>query len=127
MPPRGPALGTIVGSFKSAVTRRINALRDTPGARVWQRNYWEHIIRNGVGERRSPLHAIRRYIFENPLRWHLDRYNPAAMGTDPRAREIWHLMQQSSSAHHNSRPRPTQQPSNTDHTTHSTRTQEADP
>ncbi len=88
--PRGPvsgSLGAIVGSFKSAVTRRINELRGTPGARVWQRNYYEHIIRN-----ERALNAIRRYIVENPLRWHLDRYNPDRQGTDPMAREIWDLI-----------------------------------
>jgi len=88
--PRGPAsgsLGAVVGSFKSAVTRRINEMRGTPGARVWQRSYWEHIIRDD-----RALNAIRRYIAENPLRWHLDRYNPDAIGSDPLAHEIWHLM-----------------------------------
>jgi len=79
--PRGPAsgsLGAVVGSFKSAVTRRINEMRGTPGARVWQRNYYEHIIRDD-----RALNAIRRYIAENPLRWHLDRYNPDATGSAP--------------------------------------------
>ena len=94
--PRGPAphsLGAIVGSFKSAVTRRINVLRETPGARVWQRNYWEHIIRNAVrANGRSPLHAIRRYIVYNPARWAWDRYNPDAVGPDPWARDIWRMM-----------------------------------
>jgi len=40
------SLGAIVRAFKSATTRRINALNDTPGAPVWQRNYYEHILRN---------------------------------------------------------------------------------
>ena len=40
------SLGAIVRSFKSAVTGRINQLRDMPGTPFWQRNYWEHIIRN---------------------------------------------------------------------------------
>ena len=74
---------TIVRSFKSAATRRINALRGAPGSPVWQRNYYEHIIR---GE--SALQSIRRYITENPQRWHLDRYNPDALGPDPMAREM---------------------------------------
>ncbi len=89
--PRGPAsgsLGAIVGSFKSAVTQRINALRNTPGAPVWQRNYYEHIIRT-----ERALNAIRRYIAENPLRWHLDRYNPNATGADPQARDLWRMLQ----------------------------------
>ena len=47
--PRGPApdsLGTIIGQFKAVVTKRINKLRGTSGARIWQRNYYEHVIRN---------------------------------------------------------------------------------
>ena len=42
-----------------------------PG-RLWQRNYYEHVVRNEV-----ELDAIRRYIDENPARWALDRDNPA--------------------------------------------------
>jgi len=40
------SLPTIIRAFKSAVTRRVNAMRHTPGAKVWQRNYYEHIIRS---------------------------------------------------------------------------------
>jgi REP element-mobilizing transposase RayT len=57
-PPRGPAsrsIGAIVGSFKSAATKRINALAGRNGTKVWQRNYYEHIIRND-----SDLRSIRR-------------------------------------------------------------------
>jgi len=91
-PPR--SLGAFIAGFKSAATKRINALRGTPGVPVWQRNYYEHIIRNPVrANGRSPLHAIRRYIADNPLRWHLDRYNPAAAGADPLARDLWRLLQ----------------------------------
>ena len=89
--PRGPApgsLGAIVGSFKSAVSRRINMLRNTPGAPVWQRNYYEHIIRTD-----RALNAIRRYIADTPLRWHLDRYNPHATGPDPQAHALWRMLQ----------------------------------
>ena len=89
--PRGPAphsLGSFIAGFKSAVTRHINEMRGTPGARVWQRNYYEHIIRDN-----RALNAIRCYIAENPLRWRLDRYNPDRQGTDPLAREIWDLIQ----------------------------------
>jgi len=55
-----PTVGTIptiVRSFKSAVTKRINARRGTPGLPVWQRNYWEHIIRN-----EEACNAIAAYI-----------------------------------------------------------------
>ncbi|MBA2224698.1 transposase [Thermogemmata fonticola] len=95
-PPRGPAkrsLSSFIAGFKSAVTTRINQMRGTPGTPVWQRNYYEHIIRDNVGvTSRSPLQAIRRYIRDNPLRWYLDRYNPDAAGSDPLAREIWRML-----------------------------------
>jgi putative transposase len=64
---RGPArksLAAIVGSFKSAATRRINRIRGTPATPVWQRGYHEHII-DGL----SALNRIRQYIAENPSRW----------------------------------------------------------
>jgi hypothetical protein len=64
-------------------------MRGTPGTPVWQRNYYEHIIRD-----EGALHAIRRYIVENPLRWHLDRYNADREGPDPLAAEIWRMMQE---------------------------------
>ncbi len=89
--PRGPAprsLGSFIAGFKSAVTKRLNVLRNTPGAPVWQRNYYEHIIRTA-----RALNAIRRYIADNPLRWHLDRYNPHATGPDPQTRALWHMLQ----------------------------------
>ena len=85
-PPRGPkrqSIGAIVGSYKSAVTKRINERRNTPGATVWQRNYYEHVIRND-----ESLNRIRQYILENPIRWHLDRENPAATGKDTEW-EMW--------------------------------------
>lgn len=87
-PLRGPtsqSLGAIIAQFKSIVTKRINTLRRTPGAPVWQRNYYEHINRN-----ERALNAIRRYIVDNPRRWHLDRYNPRAHAGTPPARQIWH-------------------------------------
>ncbi|HOJ33530.1 MAG TPA: transposase [Candidatus Hydrogenedentes bacterium] len=77
------SLGAIVRAFKSMTTRRINTQRNTPGAPVWQRNYYEHIIRN-----ESDLNTIRGYILENPLRWHLDCENPARIGSDLLAQAI---------------------------------------
>ena len=44
--PISGSIPTIVRSFKSVVSRDINELRQTPGASVWQRNYFEHIIRD---------------------------------------------------------------------------------
>jgi len=56
------SLATIVGTFKSAVTRQMKNHGMTD--RVWQRNYYEHIIRDD-----GDLYAIRRYIVTNPERW----------------------------------------------------------
>ncbi len=70
------------------MTKRINELRHTAGAPVWQRNYYEHIIRD-----ERTLNAIRRYIQENPRHWHLDRENDQRIGSDPLAREIWEMFQ----------------------------------
>ncbi len=69
--PVSGSLPTVVRSYKSAVTRHINILRDTPGNRLWQPNYWEHIIRN-----ENELHRIREYIRNNPARWQEDALHP---------------------------------------------------
>ena len=65
------SLPATIRSFKSATTKRINEIRGTLGLPVWQRNYYEHIIRND-----AELNRAREYISMNPLRWHLDRENP---------------------------------------------------
>jgi putative transposase len=64
-------LPEIVRQFKTFSARRINELRGTPGTPVWQRNYYEHIIRD-----ESSLNRIRQYIAENPARWDADQENP---------------------------------------------------
>jgi putative transposase len=66
------SLGAIVRSFKSAVTKQAREVAWMPGVPFWQRNYYEHIVRN---ERQ--LERLRRYIDENPERWELDCENPA--------------------------------------------------
>jgi REP element-mobilizing transposase RayT len=63
---------TIIRSFKSAVTKQINQKRDTPGMPVWQRNYFERVLRN-----KTELNRIRQYIINNPLQWDIDKENPA--------------------------------------------------
>ena len=87
--PVAGSLPTIVRAFKSAVTKRINELRGTPGAPVWQRNYYEHIVRT-----ERTLDAIRQYVTGNPARWALDRYNPTATDRDPHAADLWRLLQE---------------------------------
>ena len=61
------SLGAIVRGFKAAVTRRINRLPDAPDHPVWQRNYYEHIIRT-----EESLNQIRGYIATNPALWSQD-------------------------------------------------------
>jgi REP element-mobilizing transposase RayT len=70
--PRGVAsgsLGAIVGSFKSAVTKRIGRELNETG--IWQRNYYEHIIRDD-----KDLQNKTDYIEANPLLWDEDDENP---------------------------------------------------
>jgi putative transposase len=64
-------LSEIVRAFKSFSARRINTLRKTPSVSVWQRNYYEHIIRNDEDYKR-----IQHYIESNPFHWKEDTENP---------------------------------------------------
>ena len=64
-------LGQIVAYFKYQTTKQINKFRSAYGVPFWQRNYYEHIIRN-----EKELTEIREYIINNPLKWELDRENP---------------------------------------------------
>jgi REP element-mobilizing transposase RayT len=64
-------LCSIVQNFKSVSTRKINHHRITPGCPVWQRNYYERVIRN-----EHELSRAREYIVINPMQWALDRENP---------------------------------------------------
>ena len=65
--PKKKSVGAMMAGFKSSVTSRVNAYRQTPGSEVWQRNYWDHIIRN-----EAELNTLRRYIQTNPARWQQD-------------------------------------------------------
>lgn len=62
--PQSGTLSTIIGAFKSAVTRRINEKRDTPGETIWQPSFYDRIVRD-----RDELHRIRQYIRMNPQEW----------------------------------------------------------
>ena len=66
------SLGAIVRAFKSRTAKRINRLSRSPNGSVWQRNYYEHIIRN-----EKDLARIRQYIIDNPAKWAEDADNPA--------------------------------------------------
>lgn len=69
-----PALGDVVGAFKSLVFKVyldwIKIYDPSRQAKFWQRNYYEHIVRNEHG-----LNAIRQYIIDNPENWGMDRDN----------------------------------------------------
>jgi len=56
-----PTLGHVVAYFKYKTTKFINALYHTPGIPIWQRGYYEHVIRN-----ETALNKIREYIANNP-------------------------------------------------------------
>ena len=62
------SIGSLIAGFKSTVTKQINAIRETPGVPIWQRNYYDHIIRN-----EDSLKMIREYVINNPLSWHDDK------------------------------------------------------
>lgn len=66
-----PTLGFIIGLFKSECTKQIRIMINNPQFNVWQRNFYEHIIRND-----SELNEIREYIKTNPDMWGRDRNNP---------------------------------------------------
>ncbi len=63
-------VGALVGTYKSVVTNHVNNLRDTSGEKVWQRGYYDRVIRN-----EEELNSIREYIVQNPARWAEDREN----------------------------------------------------
>jgi REP element-mobilizing transposase RayT len=64
-------LGAIIGQYKSITTKRINQVRKTPGIKIWQRNYYDHFIRN-----EKELNTIRQYIQLNPQNWNKDSEIP---------------------------------------------------
>jgi REP element-mobilizing transposase RayT len=77
------SLPDVVRRFKSLTTKRYSDGVKQSGwvpfpGKLWQRNYYEHIIRN-----ERSLDRIREYILNNPLRWFFDPENPAAMDRDP--------------------------------------------
>ena len=76
--PTNGSLSTIIGSYKSAVTKRINSIRTEYGNSVWQRNYHEHIIRDA-----DELMRIRRYIDQNPIKWTQKHRNYTSSSRSP--------------------------------------------
>jgi putative transposase len=69
--PNGTQPGTIaaiIQNFKSVSTRRINQLQNSAGRPIWQRNYYENVVRDNTA-----LQRIRSYIRNNPLAWEQDQ------------------------------------------------------
>ena len=74
------SVGSLISGFKSSVTKKINISRNEQSfdnvnrmayeGSVWQRNYWEHIIRN-----ENEYFRITAYIRKNPLKWYNDKLN----------------------------------------------------
>ena len=75
-------IGSIIRGFKIGVTKWFR--KSTNTYNVWQRNYYEHVIRN-----EKELSKIREYITNNPLKWQLDRENPEGIGIDQLEKEIF--------------------------------------
>jgi REP element-mobilizing transposase RayT len=69
---KAPNASPLHQHFKSVSTGKINQTRDTSGLPVWQRNHYEHIVRD-----ERELEDIREYIVSNPTRWETDVENPA--------------------------------------------------
>jgi REP element-mobilizing transposase RayT len=78
-----PTLGTVVRAFKSISAIAVNKELHTQGAPVWQRNYFERVVRD-----ERELSAIREYILYNPTMWDRDCENPQAASTNERSRTI---------------------------------------
>ena len=64
-------LPLVIGNFKMNSAKRINQILGSQGVPVWQRNYFEHIIRD-----EAEFSRIRQYICANPLQWEIDQENP---------------------------------------------------
>ena len=63
------SISTIVGGFKASVTKKINTMKNCSTFKVWQPNYYDHIVRN-----EKSLNKIRTYIINNPCLWNKDKY-----------------------------------------------------
>ena len=65
-------LGRLIGAFKTVSGKRVNTALGTPGRPLWQRDFYDHVIRN-----ERDLDRIREYIRNNPLQWEMDEENPS--------------------------------------------------
>jgi putative transposase len=65
---QNPTIGSMVAYFKYQSTTRINSKHPTVTQKIWQRGYFDHIIRN-----RKSLFFIQQYIRNNPVNWEGDK------------------------------------------------------
>ena len=77
-------LGSLIGAFKTVSTKQINKIRGIHGKPLWQRNYFERVVRD-----EKELSNIREYIFVNPLRWELDNENPDKKTSENKEKTPW--------------------------------------
>jgi putative transposase len=63
-------LGNLIQQFKYNTTKQINQIRNSPGVKIWHRNYYEHIIRNQQAHQK-----IQTYIHQNPRHWTTDKFH----------------------------------------------------
>ena len=64
-------IGRLIGAYKTVSTKQANTFRQTPGMLLWQRNYWERIVRDA-----AELLSIQEYICNNPAQWAQDKLHP---------------------------------------------------
>jgi putative transposase len=67
------SLSSFVSGFKATSTKRVNDARRTPGLKVWQRSFFERVIRDD-----DAFLKAAEYILNNPMRWEFDKHNPAS-------------------------------------------------
>ena len=64
-----PTISDILCSWKSVTTKLVNAEMHTPGNVVWQRSFYDHVVRN-----EDDFRDVWQYIDNNPKKWELDRF-----------------------------------------------------
>ena len=68
-----PTVGDVMCALKSISTRKANIADNTPGRKIWQFRFYDHIIRS-----EQDYQEISQYIEENPQRWNEDRFRQNA-------------------------------------------------
>jgi len=85
--PKGPeakSLSSFISGFKAAATTRIREITGRPSMPVWQRGYYEHVIRG-----RKELERTRLYIDGNPQTWLDDDENPNNITRKRKSQKPW--------------------------------------